>query len=81
MELEFTTAPDSTNIFRVAPQHTTFGIAEAMLIAPGNPNQSIVYQRLLRRGPDQMPPLATSMVDDQAVKLFREWIAEMAPNP
>jgi uncharacterized repeat protein (TIGR03806 family) len=81
MELEFTTAPDSTNIFSVPPQHTTFGIAEAMLIAPGNPNQSIVYQRLLRRGPDQMPPLATSMVDDQAVKLFREWIAEMAPNP
>ena len=81
MELEFTTAPDSTNIFRVAPQHTTFGIADAMLIAPGNPDQSIVYQRLLRRGPDQMPPLATSMVDDEAVKLLREWIAEMEPNP
>ena len=48
---------------------------------PVAPDQSIVYQRLLRRGPDQMPPLATSMVDDEAVKLLREWIAEMEPNP
>ena len=81
MELEFTTAPESTNIFGVVPQHTTFSIADAMLIAPGNPDRSIIYQRLLRRGPDQMPPLATSMIDDQAVKLFREWISQMKPTP
>ena len=57
------------------PQHDTFGIADAMLVAPGAPDRSVLIHRLSRRGRGQMPPLVSNRVDDRAVKLFRDWIA------
>jgi uncharacterized repeat protein (TIGR03806 family) len=80
MELGFTTAPERMNLFSARPQHDTFGIDNAMLIFPGDPDRSILYQRVSRRGRGQMPPLVTTMVDERAVALFREWIREMKPQ-
>jgi glucose/arabinose dehydrogenase len=77
LELEFTTAPGRTNLFGVAPRHDTFGVAGAKVIAPGEPERSVLYLRVARRGPGQMPPLATSLPDREAVLLLREWIAKM----
>jgi putative heme-binding domain-containing protein len=51
-----------------------------MLISPGDPDRSILYQRLSRRGRGQMPPLVTAAVDERAVALFRDWIREMKPE-
>src|SRR3989441_1953658 len=80
MELGFTTAPERMNIFGARPQHDTFGIDNAMLISPGDPGRSILYQRLSRRGRGQMPPLVTAVVDERAVALFRDWILGMSPQ-
>ena len=80
MELGFTTKPERMNLFSARPQHDTFGIDNAMLISPGEPERSILYQRVSRRGRGQMPPLVTAVVDDQAVALFRDWIHEMKPE-
>jgi glucose/arabinose dehydrogenase len=77
LELEFTTRPARTNLFGVAPRHDAFGIAGAKIVAPGEPERSVLYQRAARRGPGQMPPLATSVPDREAVRLLREWIARM----
>jgi len=79
MELGFTTATERMNLFSARPQHDTFGIDNAMLIFPGDPDRSILYQRISRRGRGQMPPLVTSRVDERAAALFREWIAGMQP--
>jgi putative heme-binding domain-containing protein len=79
MELGFTTAPEKMNLFGARPQHDTFGIDNAMLIAPGDPGRSILCQRVSRRGRGQMPPLVTAVVDERAVALFRDWIAGMTP--
>src|SRR5437867_1053810 len=79
MELGFTTARERMNIFGARPQHDTFGIDNAMLIFPGDADRSIIYQRLSRRGRGQMPPLVTTVVDERAVALFRDWIREMKP--
>jgi hypothetical protein len=35
--------------------------------------------RVARRGAGQMPPLATSEVDAEAVRLLGEWIKTMKP--
>ena len=78
--LEFTAERDKTYTFGVRPQHDTFGISNAMLIAPGSPDRSIIYHRVLRRGAGQMPPLATSVVDHQAIQLLRDWISQMEPT-
>ena len=77
MELGFTTAPERMNIFGARPQHDSLGIDNAMLICPSDPERSIVYQRLSRRGRGQMPPLVTATVDERAVALFRAWILGM----
>jgi glucose/arabinose dehydrogenase len=76
MELEFTTAPDKTRLFDVRPLHNSFDLADARLLAPGSPDRSVLLKRMTLRGPGQMPPLATSVVDERAVNLIREWIAE-----
>ena len=63
----------------VKPLHDTFGIKDAKLIVPGDPEKSILYLRLKRRGPGQMPPLATALADDEAVRLIHDWIKSMKP--
>jgi len=79
MELEFTREQDRMRLVGVRPQHDTLGLANAMLVAPGAPDQSVLLARLARSGPGQMPPLGRRQVDEQAVALFREWIVQLKP--
>jgi uncharacterized repeat protein (TIGR03806 family) len=62
------------------PRHATFGIPSALLVAPGNPERSILYQRISRRGSGQMPPLVSRKVDEAAAGLFRDWIRSLKPK-
>ena len=78
--LDFTTALDKTYSVGFRPQHDVYGIPNAMLVAPGDPERSILYQRVARRGKGQMPPLATSQQDLQAVQLLYDWILQMKPT-
>jgi hypothetical protein len=80
MELEFTTARNRMRVFDVPPLHHTYDIPDARLIAPGHPERSTLYVRVARRGAGQMPPLATSEVDQQAVQLLHDWIKQMPPD-
>ncbi len=74
MDLSYGAALDKMNVVGQKPKHDSFGKADALLVAPGDPERSVLLERLKRRGPGQMPPLATSVVDEQAVDLLREWI-------
>ena len=50
-------------------------------IAPGEPDQSGLLQRMAsRHAALQMPPLGTQLVDDEAVDLLRQWISELPMN-
>ena len=51
------------------PQHDTFGIQNAILVSRRT-DQSVLLNRLNRRGRGQMPPLVSGAVDDAAVALF-----------
>jgi len=77
IDLEFTTPREKMRIFDVRPQHHTFDIADARLIAPGHPERSVLLHRIANRDAGHMPPLATSIVDQEAVNLLTEWIAAM----
>ncbi|HET9953729.1 MAG TPA: hypothetical protein VFQ61_04480 [Polyangiaceae bacterium] len=52
-------------------------------IAPGHPESSAVLYRMEQRGdddelvPEQMPPIATNKVDEEAVAVIRDWIAAL----
>jgi uncharacterized repeat protein (TIGR03806 family) len=80
MILSLSTNLGDMNVIGARPQHDTFGIPDAMLIAPGDPDRSILYQRLSRRGRGQMPPVVISRADGQAIALFRDWIRGLQPE-
>ena len=77
MELEFARALKDMRLVSARPQHATFEIRDAMLVAPGEPNRSVLLARISRRGTGQMPPLYTRVVDQAGVKLIHEWVATM----
>jgi hypothetical protein len=85
IDLEYMTAYekrplDAMKAIGITPLHSTFGIPDAKLIAAGHPERSVIYERMTRRGPGQMPQLATSIVDEKAVAVVREWIESLAPK-
>src|ERR1044072_3418456 len=75
-----TTKSEEMNVIGSRPQHDSFGINNAMLIAPGDSDRSILLQRLARRGRGQMPPRVLSTVDEKPVALSRECIHGMNPE-
>ena len=64
----------------VKPLHATFDLPDAKVIAAGHPERSVLYERITRRGPGQMPQLATAIVDEPAVAMIREWIESLTPQ-
>jgi glucose/arabinose dehydrogenase/mono/diheme cytochrome c family protein len=80
LDLDYTTPLAKTLTYDVAPQHETFGIKNARVIAPGQPDQSVLYHRITMRGSGQMPPLATSRIDPRAKELLKEWISGLTPS-
>jgi uncharacterized repeat protein (TIGR03806 family) len=77
MELRYTTPVEKMGIIGAVPQHESYGIANPLLIAPGDPERSLIYQRMLRTAGGRMPPLATSVVDQKHAQLLSEWIERM----
>jgi len=53
------------------------GLTNARIIAPGLPDSSVMLARLTTLGELRMPPLASQVVDEDAVAVIREWIAEL----
>jgi len=78
MNLQFTTAIGSTNACNVAPTSGDLGLGSAArLIAPGNAANSLIFVRMNRRDLHQMPPLASTIKDDNGVLLIQNWINAM----
>jgi glucose/arabinose dehydrogenase len=77
MELEFTTNLDKMRLIDVKPVHDSYGLPEARLVAPGHPERSVLLRRIRHRDAGHMPPLATAVVDHEAVQLMEEWIKQL----
>lgn len=73
------TALDRMGLIGVRPSASPVAGA-AWLIDPGDPGNSVLFQRVARSGEFHMPPLGTSEVDSAAVELLRRWIAEELPG-
>ena len=63
-----------------APVLIDEGIDGALAIAPNDVWRSIVFNRLNRLDGARMPPLAHSELDQEGIKLLRQWI-ESLPGP
>lgn len=79
-DASITTPLAKANLIDAKPLHHTFDINNPRLIAPGDPERSVLLRRISHREPGHMPPLATSEVDRRAVELIRQWIVNMPPS-
>ncbi|CAN5376118.1 hypothetical protein BH09SUM1_BH09SUM1_02560 [soil metagenome] len=62
-----------------SPGRGDVDIPNGLLIAPGEPDRSILVKRMSTLLPVwRMPPIASYRVDEQGVALLREWIESMA---
>jgi len=68
---------EKTGLIGVKPLHDTFGLSDAAIVKARSPDQSVLLERLKRRGPGQMPPLASRLVDDHAIDMLTEWIESL----
>jgi hypothetical protein len=80
MELTAKTKLENMHIIDVRPQHDTFELPDARIIAPGHPERSVMFHRLSHRGFGRMPPLAIMTTDEEAVRLFEAWIRSLKPD-
>jgi uncharacterized repeat protein (TIGR03806 family) len=56
------------------------GDASNRVIVPGSLTNSMLLTRISKRGPGQMPPIASTLVDTQAVALVSAWITNDLPG-
>lgn len=55
--------------------------APRIRLVPGRPRESAIYVRAASRAPRlAMPPLATHLVDDEALAMLDRWIEALAPS-
>jgi uncharacterized repeat protein (TIGR03806 family) len=78
MDLRFDTALSNTNACNAVPQLGRLGNPNALLIAPGEPSNSLVIERMTRRDIHGMPPLGSSLIDTDGVSLLTNWINGLA---
>ncbi|MCH7685748.1 MAG: PQQ-dependent sugar dehydrogenase [Planctomycetes bacterium] len=61
----------------VRPTQGTFGISNAKILSPGDPFGSVLYYRIAKLGSGRMPRVGSRIVDEKAVHLFHDWIAQL----
>ena len=60
------------------PLANDFGDTNNAVLRPGSVPHSMVHSRISFRGPGQMPPLGSNLVDTQGVALIAAWIGQLA---
>jgi len=78
MDLRYNTPMAQTGTCNTEPSQSTLGITDARIIAKGLPDNSVLLARLQAGDENRMPPIGNTVVDQPAVTLLREWIAQGA---
>lgn len=59
------------------PGQGTFGIADAKLLAPGDPYKSVMFLRMAKDGPGHMPQIGTHYIDAAGLEVMHDWIRQL----
>jgi len=76
-DLRFHTENDDMGLIGEEPSQGQISPPGSKLVQPSAPLESELYLRINRRGPRQMPPLATKMVDPIGHEVIKQWILEL----
>lgn len=74
LDLRYSTPLAATGACNALPQRGNLGIANALIIAPGEAERSVLLERVSRRDAQAMPPLGSAQVDIEGVALLAAWI-------
>jgi len=78
IDLEILTELAKANLVDEKPTQGDFAIPEARILAPGDPERSVLYHRITQvPGRGRMPPLASAVIDQEGTLLIRKWIESM----
>ena len=64
----------ATKAVNTPPGQGAFRLADPRILVPGDPERSLVYQRMKMEGLGRMPHVASSVVDQEALTMLRAWI-------
>lgn len=64
-------------IVDVKPGQGAFELKDPRILVPGDPDRSMLHHRMTRLGLGRMPHIASNVVDEEAVKLIRDWIKQL----
>jgi uncharacterized repeat protein (TIGR03806 family) len=64
----------ATKAVNTPPGQGAFQLADPRILVPGDPERSLVYQRMKMQGLGRMPHVASSVVDHEALTMLRAWI-------
>lgn len=59
------------------PLRGDFGLADARIIAPGDPFRSTLLYRISSEGAGHMPHIGSRLVDEPGLRLVRDWIRSL----
>jgi len=77
MDLRFSTSLQESNACQQQATLGDFGFPGAMRISPGNAEQSVLVLRMETLTNQRMPPLASNLVDADAMTVIKQWINEL----
>ena len=66
-----------TGTWDVKPAHGTFELNDPRILVAGHPDRSLMSFRMGRLGLGRMPHIASNVVDEDGVKLIRDWITQL----
>ena len=77
LELHLEAKAAAMKAIDVPPQAGDFGIANARIIAPGDPERSIAYYRMAKFGRGRMPHFGSEWPDSKGLGLIAEWVRDL----
>ena len=77
LELELSKPLPQTGIYNERPRQGDFGLADARILAPGEPGRSVLLYRVAKFGRGRMPHWGSEWPDRAAVELLCDWICSL----
>ena len=68
---------EQTGIVDTLAAHGRFELDQPRLVVPGHPDRSVIPHRMAMLGLGRMPHIASNVVDEEGVRLVREWIRSL----
>ena len=67
----------ATKAVNTRPGQGAFGLSDPRILVPGDPERSLIYQRMKMEGLGRMPHVASSVVDQEALAMLHAWIIDL----